>query len=250
MDGDDAEGQVFDAAAAESRHFHAFEEFRLLGKLADRFYEILIAVPVLGDQFPHFGDQAVGIFIVDFGEEGFLHLGKFKAVETPAGFEDAQRLGQRRVDMRDVPQAEGNGVDIDALIGKGQRLGIARDPVEIMGVAAVKRAVAADAQHFGVEVAERDLAIRTGLLADAEGDIARTARDVEIMQTLLRADLADEVVFPEAVQAAGHDIVHDVVIVRHGIEHADDLFGLLFGGHGLFAKPLAFGILLGHKGVL
>lgn len=243
MYGDDAEGQVFNAAAAETRCFHASEQFCLGGEFSNGFNEILIAVPVFGDNLTHFGDQAVGIAVVDFGEEGFLHPGKFEAVEAPAGFEHAQRFGQRRVDMRDVAQAEGDGVDVGAFIGERQGFGVARHPAEIIGVASVEGAVAAHAQHFSVEIAERDFAIRPGFLADAKGDVACAARDVEIMQPLLRAYLADEMVFPEAVEAAGHDVVHDVISGCDGIEHADDLFGLGFRGYGFFAEPAAFGVL-------
>lgn len=74
MDGDDPESQVFDTAAAETRHFHTFEQLALGRELADALDEVLIAVPVLGDDLAHFRDQAVGIFVVDFGEEGFLYL--------------------------------------------------------------------------------------------------------------------------------------------------------------------------------
>ena len=74
MDGDHAKGQVFNAATAESRHFHAVNQFLLFGEFPDGFHEVLVAVPVLGDDFAHFRNQAIGVFIVNFGEERLVHF--------------------------------------------------------------------------------------------------------------------------------------------------------------------------------
>lgn len=58
-----------------------------------------------------------------------------------------------------------------------------------------------------------------------------------------RADHADESVFPEAVEAAGHQVVHDVVFGCYGIEYAVDFFGLFLGGYGLFTELCLFRVL-------
>ena len=93
MYGHDTKSEVFEAAAAETRGFHTFEQGFLGWKLADAFHEVLITVAVFGDNFPHFGDEAVGIEVVDPAEHRFGDLGEFEAVESPAGFEDAQGFG-------------------------------------------------------------------------------------------------------------------------------------------------------------
>lgn len=85
MDRHDPQSEVFEAATAETCHFHAFEQVLLGREFANAFNEVLVAAPVLGDQFAHFGDQAVGIGVVNLCQKRFMNLGEFEAVKPPAG---------------------------------------------------------------------------------------------------------------------------------------------------------------------
>lgn len=81
-----------------------------------------------------------------------------------------------------------------------------------------------------------------GVVEEAEGDVACAAGDV---QDVLgggrgggrkggeaRVEGRDEVVFPDAVPAEGHEVVHFVVRVCHGREDGGDEGAFLGGGHG------------------
>ena len=56
-------------------------------------------------------------------------------------------------------------------------------------------------------------------------------------------DLGDQNVFPDAMQARGHEVVHDVVAIRDLVEYVVDETLLLVDGHAAFAEMgfLGFG---------
>lgn len=66
VDGHDAQSQVFKLAAAESGQLHAINQFPLRWEFPDAFDEVLIAFAVFRDDFAHFGDQLVGIGVIEF----------------------------------------------------------------------------------------------------------------------------------------------------------------------------------------
>jgi hypothetical protein len=64
----------------------------------------------------------------------------------------------------------------------------------------------------------------TATIEKAAGNVARPARDVEklLWHGFRRGKPVDQVVFPEPMQAAGHDIVHQVVAARDARKHRVD----------------------------
>lgn len=243
VDGGYAKRQIADFHPVETGLVQAALERLLRRKFANAFDEILVAVAVPGDHLADPGNSAEGPGVISFGQEGFVHAAEFKAEEAPAGFKDTARLSQSGVDMCNIAEAEGDGVDVDAGAFHGEGFGIADDPVEIVEPAAVHGAVAPDAEHFGIEVANSDIG-RVGRFFDPESDVTSAARNVKIRMFGAGADLADELVFPQAVDAGRHQVVHDIVAVGYRVENIDNQPGFFPRGDFLFAKPLAFGIFL------
>ena len=80
---------------------------------------------------------------------------------------------------------------------------------------------------------------------DAKGNVARTARHIEMFERAApgRVHFPDENILPNAVQPAGHQIVHNVVALSDLMEHVVDQillvverhFGIAEMGSGLTA---------------
>ena len=86
-------------------------------------------------------------------------------------------LGERHVDARHVADAERDGDGVEALVGQRQRLGVGFDERDV--VPRLRRALAADREHLGVDVGDGDAGAGPGPLGDAEGDVAGAAGEVE-----------------------------------------------------------------------
>ena len=104
--------------------------------------------------------------------------------------------------MRDVAKAKGNRIKIEAVVIKWQAFGIRLDPCKALHVTAVDGAFLADAQHFGIQVADGNLGILAGFFAVAESDIARTSCNIEKFFIRRRTHHAHKTVFPKAVDAS------------------------------------------------
>src|SRR6185503_8683706 len=104
---------------------------------------------------------------------------------APARTQHAARLGERRGDVRDIAQAERDGISIDAAIADRQTLGIAAQPLDAGEAAPIDGAVAAAPHHALIDVADHGARAAAGAIEEAEGDVAGAAGDVE--QRLARA---------------------------------------------------------------
>jgi hypothetical protein len=154
------------------------------------------------------------------------HRGReFEAEEPAAALQHAVGFAQRGGNVRHVPDAERDRVGIERPIGEGQDLGVGLRPYETLD-ATLAGAAHADLQHRRVDIRDRH---RRAATRKAEGDVAGAAGHVE--DVLARAGLhpADEAVLPQAVHAARHGVVHQVVAAGDAGEHAADAGGLLDG---------------------
>ncbi len=85
--------------------------------------------------------------------------------------------------------------------------------------ALVEGAVATDFQHRGVDIANLDRGVAACGFIDAEGDVARTACNIKERHMFARTDLADQLILPDTVDPARHQVVHDVVFARNAVEN-------------------------------
>jgi hypothetical protein len=148
-------------------------------------------------------------------------------------------LPQRLADARDVADAEGDRVHVEARVVEGQLLRVRHDPVHPRpagGSARVelRRALPALVEHLLIDVAHDDARLLvivhagrrwmcTQLVRDAEGDVARATRNVQHLQVGAalgaHAQHAHEDVLPRSMDAGRHEIVHDIVVGGNAVEH-------------------------------
>jgi hypothetical protein len=106
--------------------------------------------------------------------------------------------------------------------------------VERLGVGAL----APDAEHVGIDVGDGRARAGPAGRDRAERDIPGAARDVEQCELSVRfrrIDRCDQRVLPGAMQPGRHQVVHQVVALRHLVEHVVDQRLLLAERH--LAKP-------------
>lgn len=190
---------------------------------ADRFDEVAVGLGIAGDEAAHFRNEFEGEGIIDCIEAGDVHGGKFETEETSAALEHAIGFRQCEVHAGDIADAEGDGIGVEGLVGQGQALGIGLDVFDSV-LEGGRGAVAADGEHFAVNVEYGGAGAGARSLHDAEGDVAGAARNVEeVKRTVLAGpERGDEGVFPDAVQADRHEIVHQVVARGDLVEHVVD----------------------------
>ena len=153
------------------------------------------------------------------------------------------RFGQRALDARHVADAEGDGDAIEAAVRVGQLLGIALLEGNRLVVAAFARALAADGEHVGIDVADGDARARAAGFHHAERHVAGAAGEIEQGEGLLsfgRIDRGHQCILPGAVQPARHQVVHQVVAACHRMEHVVHQPLLVGQRHGLFAEMGVF----------
>src|SRR5687767_1599987 len=120
--------------------------------------------------------------------------------------------------VRHVAQAERNADAMEIVARKGQTLGIAlhdrrREP-------GVEHAISASREHGSVNVGEYDLAVRADAVREKPGQIAGSARDIQYALTRSDSALIDRETLPQPVQPDGHQVIHQIVASRDGLEHA------------------------------
>ena len=76
----------------------------------------------------------------------------------------------------------------------------------------------------------------------AWGGIAGAARDIQMHHARFRIDAADEGVFPQAMQAARHQIIHQIVIAGDRFEDIEDKAGFFFRIYMAETEPFGFGV--------
>jgi hypothetical protein len=222
----------------------------LTRKLGNTLHEVLITRAIPRHHLPNHRDRVERPLLVHGVEQRILDLAELEAREDAAGLEHAECFFQGDVFVREIADAERDGVQINRVV---------RDHVQLLSVGldepqpgtpcvgCLEAALLALGQHLRVDVCDGDVGVGVvvdvrGVVEHAEGDVARAAGDVEDVPALLlvrggggervaaRVEVAYEVVFPQAVDAEGHEVVHVVVAGRYrGEDAADWGGGLAFG---------------------
>ena len=100
---------------------------------------------------------------------------------------------------------------------------------------AVDHAVAADAEHRGIDVGHQHQSLGTDQIGEAVGEVAGAGRQVEHPLARRTPGQLDREALPQAVHAERHQVVHHVVPGGDRVEHAAHEAGLSPGIDG--AKP-------------
>src|SRR6185437_16577988 len=112
------------------------------------------------------------INLIELVEAGYIDRREFEAKEASADLQHAMRFGERAFDARHVADAEGDGDAIEAAVGIGEFLGVALLESDDVIAPALGGARAADAEHLGIDVADRDARAGAARVRHAERDIA------------------------------------------------------------------------------
>ena len=147
------------------------------GNLRIELDQIAIGLGVARHGAADRGNDVERIELVEPIETRHVDRGKFQAEEMPAGLQHAMDLAERHVDARHVADAERDGDGIEALVRERQRLGVGLDEFDI--ALGLRGALAADREHVGVDVGDRDMGAGAGLVGDAEGHVAGAAGQIE-----------------------------------------------------------------------
>src|SRR3569832_133815 len=88
-----------------------------------------------------------------------------------------------------------------------------------------RSAFAPDTQHVGIDVAHRRLEAASGGIGGAESDVAGAAGNGEQCEWRVgarRVQRIDQKALPNAMQARRHQVVHQVVALRHAVKDVID----------------------------
>ena len=136
--------------------------------------------------------------------------------------------------MGHVAQTEGNRDAIEPIVGEGQLFGVAlRDRQH---VALVGQTIPTTRQHRIVDVGQPDLAAFVDTLGKGQREISRATGHIEHARAFAHAAALDGEGLPEAVHAAGHQVVHQIVAAGHGVENIGDPPGFFLLGDGFVAE--------------
>ena len=107
-------------------------------------------------------------------------------------------------------------------------------------------------EHCGIDVGQDDMAVRAHLARKLDREIPGAASQVKHVVTGSRCGLVNGVPLPEAVQAGGHQVIHDVVACRDRVEHIPHVVGFFADGHIFIAEMSGFdwGVRFVHDALL
>lgn len=221
----DSPREVAKADAVEAGRRDKAGELFLSRKSADAFNQITIGVLLARHEPAERRKDGEGILIIELTQHGQRHVAELEAQESPAWAQNPPRLAQRPIEMRHVPQSEGDGAGIDAHVGQRQRFRVSANPGDAIEEAAIDRAVASDLDHLAVDVADHDFGrippirpmCQPGV--NAKCDVASAARDVQEPYPGLRRQCIDKRRLPQPVDTRGHEVVHQVITLSDAFEH-------------------------------
>jgi hypothetical protein len=137
-------------------------------------------------------------------------------------------------------------VGVDRGVGQRQTLGIARHPDRARDDAAVQRAIAPRRQHLLIYVDDDDA--RPPAAQISHGDVAGPAADIEKGVAGARAQPAHQLRLPQPMDAAAHQIVHEIVAGRHAVEDALHAAAMLLRRHLFVAEIPGFAAVVSGAG--
>jgi hypothetical protein len=110
---------------------------------------------------------------------------------------------------------------------------------------AIEQTISAGRKHCTIDIGEPRLAAWPHALRELEREIAGPSGDIEHAIACAHSGEGHGESLPQAVQACGHEIVHEVVSGRHRGENAGDTAGLL-----ALVDRLESEVRLGHAVIL
>ena len=119
--------------------------------------------------------------------------------------------------MGHVAKAEGQGDAVKLIVGKWQGLAVTDHGVKVLAM--IKHAIAATAEHLGIDVAHDDPTSLSDLGRHGQCQITRTTGNVEDLVALSQVGLGNGEGLPESVKPGRHDVIHDVIVVGDRVKN-------------------------------
>ena len=210
-----------------------------LGNLRIELDEILIGLGIAGDGAAERRDHLEREQVIEPIEPGHIDGREFQAEEAAAGPQHAIRFRKRMVDPRHVADAEGDGVAVEGAIGKRQRFRIAFDKGDAIVEMARDGALLSDAQHVRIDVADGGAKTVPAAFAARKAISPvppATSSSANVPLAFGRIEGVDHDVFPDAVQPARHQVVHQIVARGHAVKHRVHKLLLVLQRHVAEAK--------------
>lgn len=130
--------------------------------------------------------------------------------------------------MGDVADAEGDRISVDARIGQRQALSVAHHPVDLAEPAGIEGAIAPHLDHRQIIVDDGDACLSIEAGEQAHRHVARASGDVHEVYARARHQPVEHRLFPKAVDACAHEVVHEIITGGDPLEDGLDATGLLF----------------------
>ena len=163
-------------------------------------------------------------------ERRIANLGELEHHRHAVRAQHAPHLAERRRLVREVAHAERHQHRVKRLVGERQRRRVHLREIQRRATA-VQHAVAAGRQHFAVDVGQHHLAAAVrraeNLSRREQRHIARARRQIEHALARPQARHFHGDALHQPMAAERHDVVHGVVAMRDGVEHAAYATGLL-----------------------
>src|SRR5271169_3719447 len=204
-----------------------FGQLALARETANALDQIGISLAVAGDDLPEQGHDMKAVEIVEQLQRRPYPGGEFETNEAAAWLQYALRLGERGLDAGHIAQPKRDRIEIEAALGEGQPLGVGAQPLDAVEYTPVERAGASDLEHALVGIADDraplgDCALWSEVLQHTQCDITCATGHVNQLLTGLRLQPRNHFGLPQPMDAAAHQIVHQIVPLRDAVEDAAD----------------------------
>lgn len=160
--------------------------------------------------------------------------------KNPAGF------AERSIEPGNVSNSESDCVGVEGFVGKGETFGIAIDKGKARLLAHVAGFFPADTQHIETDIAADRVGLRSRGLQKSLRHIARAPRNIKkpVGPMFWRRQPGNEFVLPYSVQAARHQIIHQIITLRHTGKDLVYQGLFVFNAHGFESETRGFGIVI------
>lgn len=169
-------------------------ELLLAREFLDTLDQILVAVPVTGNDLADEGDGTEAPAFVDCVEEIVIDLAELHTRKHPAGLQHAERLVQRGLLVCKIADAKDNRVQVDRVVRHGRhalRVGLHEgEPLRVV-VRSLDAPLLALCKHVGIDIGDRHAGLVVvvnvrRMVEHAKSNVTGPAGDIEDIPAFTR----------------------------------------------------------------
>jgi hypothetical protein len=156
-------------------------------------------------------------------------FGEFEHQQAAARAQYPEHGAQGQCLIGDITESKGDGNAIDAVLFKGQCLGVGLHHLDVPSGPFVDKSVATHLEHGGVNVGEYDLTVGSHELRESRSEVAGSTSNIQNGLPRTRGTELDRKALPEAVNASRHQVIHQVIAAGDRVKYAADHAGFCRG---------------------